>query len=212
MDGLLFDTEALCAKSWRIVSEQSGYVVSDELFYSCVGRNNRDTRELVLASCGTQFPYEDFNQKTRKWMNDWMSANGPPEKPGIRILFDFLKSCSIPIALATSSSEHSARWMIERAGLTSYFDAFAFGSEVSMGKPAPDIFLLAKERLGNYEAEKCVVFEDSPAGLRAAASAGMKPVFIKDLIEPQSEVLSLVWKRIPSLENAACTAFYSDIR
>jgi len=211
MDGLLFDTERLCCEAWRSVSFEAGYKMDDALFFACVGRNNRDTRTIVLESCGPDFPYDDFSDKARAWMTERMKVNGPPEKSGIRILFDFLSALSIPIALATSTSEKSARWMIERAGLTSYFSGWAFGSEVERGKPEPDIFQLALLRLGVADPSKCVVFEDSPAGLTAALTAGMKAVFVPDMIVPDNEILGKIWKRIDSLDEAAFESFYSDI-
>jgi len=137
-----------------------------------------------------------------------MTVNGPPEKPGIRPLFDWLTAAGIPIALATSTSEKSAMWMIERAGLSKYFSAYAFGSEVEKGKPEPDIFLLARNRLGEMIPEECAVFEDSPAGIRAASRAGMRPVFVMDMIRPEPEVLSLIWKEIETLDQASNENFY----
>lgn len=211
MDGLLFDTERLCCDAWRSVSTEAGYRMEDKLFISCVGRNNRDTREIVMQALGSEFPYEEFRIKAGALMMARMKENGPPEKPGIRALLDFLKSNDIPVALATSSSETSARWMIERAGLTPYFDAFAFGSEVEHGKPEPDIFLLARDRIGDVPAQSCAVFEDSPAGLKAASSAGMRPIFIRDMVDPDPEVLALVWKRIGTLADAASSSFFHDM-
>jgi beta-phosphoglucomutase-like phosphatase (HAD superfamily) len=137
MDGLLFDTERLCCEAWTTISKDSGYRMDEALFFSCVGRNTHDTREIVMNACGSDFPFEEFNEKARIWMHDRMDRVGPPEKPGIRKLFDYLSFRKIPIALATSTSEKTARWMIERAGLTAYFSGWAFGSEVLHGKPEP---------------------------------------------------------------------------
>lgn len=211
MDGILFDTERLCCDAWRAVSAASGYTMDDGLFFSCVGRNNRDTKDLVMSTLGPSFPYDAFNLEAKQWMLDRMSLNGPPEKPGVRALFDWLSAAGIPIALATSTSEKSARWMIERAGLSRYFDAFAFGSEVRKGKPEPDIFLLARDRLGSMPVSDCAVFEDSPAGIRAASTAGMRTVFVMDMIRPEPEILSLVWKEIGSLDQAANEDFFIDM-
>ncbi len=211
MDGLLFDTERLYCDAWRIFAPEAGYPVTDELVYSFIGRNHQDTREMVNTCFGPDFPYADFALKTRNWINQAMTENGPPEKPGVRVVLDFFRSRSIPVALATSTSEDTARWMIERAGLTPFFSAFAFGSEVSRGKPNPEIFRLALSRIGTIEPSACVVFEDSPAGLSAAHAAGMKGVFVKDLVEPDPSVLSRIWKRIDTLEAAASQEFYSDM-
>lgn len=211
MDGILFDTERLCCDAWRAVSGKAGYTMDDRLFFSCVGRNNRDTKALVMQTLGSEFPYDAFNLEAKQWMLDRMTVSGPPEKPGIRQLLDWLVSAGIPIALATSTSEKSARWMIERARLSQYFGAFAFGSEVEKGKPEPDIFLLARNRLGVADSAECAVFEDSPAGIRAASRAGMKPIFVMDMIRPEQEVLSLVWKEIATLDQAANKGFFADM-
>ena len=212
MDGLLFDTERLYCDAWRIFAVEAGYPVTEEQIHSFIGLNHQDTHEMVKACFGPDFPYADFSLKTRNWINDSMAVNGPPEKPGIRQILDFFRTEAIPVALATSTSEKTARKMIEHAGLASFFSAFAFGSEVSRGKPDPEIFLLALKRLGAIERGNCAVFEDSPAGLAAAQAAGMKSVFVKDLVEPDPVILSRVWKRIDSLERAASLSFYSDMQ
>lgn len=211
MDGILFDTERLCCEAWRAVSAKAGYKMDDALFFSCVGRNNRDTKSLVMKALGPDFPYDAFNLEAKQWMLDRMTESGPPEKTGIRPLFDWLSEAGIPIALATSTSEKSARWMIERAGLSRYFGAYAFGSEVEKGKPEPDIFLLARDRLGAIKSGECAVFEDSPAGITAASKAGMRPVFVMDMIRPKPEVLSLIWKEIQTLDQAANADFFIDM-
>ena len=208
MDGLLFDTERLCCEAWRTVASASGLTMDDGLFFSCVGRNNRDTREIVTAAMGSGFPYEQFVLQSREWMKERMTVNGPPEKAGIRPLFDFLQDRGVLLGLATSTSEASARWMIERAGLTGRFSAMAFGSEVERGKPEPDIFLLALGRLGRFEPADCAVFEDSPAGIRAAHAAGMKPVLVPDLVIPEPAVRGLAWKVTDRLDRAADDGFW----
>lgn len=201
MDGLLFDTEKLCMEMWQAQGEKEGIVFSNDLFYKCIGRNNKDTKEIVLASLGHDFPYDDFRKKASSAMRDHMDKFGPPQKQGLCELLSFLKSRSVKIALATSSSRESASWMIKRAGIDTYFDAFAFGNEVEHGKPEPDIFLHAALLL-NVLPEHCVVYEDSEAGLKAAHSAGIKSVFIKDLLEPSEDVLSKVWQRCTSLDDS----------
>lgn len=203
MDGLLFDTERLCCQAWTDVSRKAGYVMDESLFRRCVGRNNRDTKALVLQHMGIDFPYERFNDEARLWMRSAMEEKGPPEKDGIREIFSLCDAAGIPIALATSTSESSARWMIQKAGLTDRFTAWAFGSEVEQGKPAPDIFLLAMNRLGVTQPDTCVVFEDSSAGICAAHSAGMRVVFIPDMINPASQERSYIWKEYASLLEAA---------
>jgi beta-phosphoglucomutase-like phosphatase (HAD superfamily) len=88
-----------------------------------------------------------------------------------------------------------------KAGIVERFSAFAFGDEVANGKPAPDIYLLAASRLGAAP-RACVGFEDSPAGLRSLAAAGIRSVFVKDVVEPPPEVLAGVWRQCGDLAEA----------
>lgn len=214
MDGIIFDTERLACDVWRSVAGEAGFEMHDRLFLSCVGLNNRDTKSFVMREMGNGFPYDEIHETARERIRQEMDRHGPPEKTGIRTLLSFFKDHSIPIALATSTSEASARWMLNRAGLSPYFSALAFGCEVSKGKPAPDIFLLARDRLSKtriIDPSKIVVFEDSPAGLTAAGDAGMYCVFVPDLVEPPQNVLSRVWRRISRIDEAAKVEFYAGI-
>jgi beta-phosphoglucomutase-like phosphatase (HAD superfamily) len=90
---------------------------------------------------------------------------------------------------------------LAKAGIQKYFQAAAFGDEVTKGKPEPDIFLLAAQRLKIVPAD-CVGFEDSPAGLLSLSAAGIRSIFINDIFEPGPDILSLVWRRFESLDQA----------
>ena len=88
-----------------------------------------------------------------------------------------------------------------------YFDTIVTGDMIEHGKPAPDIYLLAAERLGVDPAE-CIGVEDSLSGVRAVCAAGMRAVMVPDLIPPTEEIENMLWKKcegldelIPILEN-----------
>ena len=66
------------------------------------------------------------------------------------------------------------------------------------GKPAPDIFLAALDALG-VTAEEAIAVEDSPNGVRSAVSAGMRTVMIPDFFEPDTDTVSMLWKRFDTL-------------
>ena len=73
--------------------------------------------------------------------------------------------------------------------------------DVKNGKPAPDIFLMAAEKMG-LVASDCVGFEDSPSGLQGLHAAGIRSVFIKDVVQPPEEILALAWSRCKDLNEA----------
>jgi beta-phosphoglucomutase-like phosphatase (HAD superfamily) len=92
--------------------------------------------------------------------------------------------------------------MLEKAGIKDRFAAATCGDDVKNGKPNPEIFLNAAEKL-KTPPSLCVGFEDSAAGLQALRAAGIRSVFIKDVVQPPEEVLATVWKRCADLEEAA---------
>jgi HAD superfamily hydrolase (TIGR01509 family) len=100
--------------------------------------------------------------------------------------------------LATSSPRVLALRCL--GDLVSRFNALAFGDEVSHAKPAPDLFLLAAQRLG-IEPTDCLVLEDSEAGVRAARAAGMDVIMVPDLVPPSDEIASMATHVCATLHN-----------
>src|SRR5919112_2499876 len=96
---------------------------------------------------------------------------------GAAEVLDWAATKGLPRALATSSSRGQAEVALTEAALMGRFEVEVTGDEVQLGKPAPDLFLLAAERLG-VPPQSCVVFEDAPAGLEAAARAEMRRVWV----------------------------------
>ena len=97
--------------------------------------------------------------------------------PGARELLDWARSAGLPMALASSSKRTHVELSLAETGLAGSFDAEVCGDEVERGKPEPEMFLLAAERIGAAP-EGCVVLEDAPAGLAAAHAAGMRGLWV----------------------------------
>lgn len=97
--------------------------------------------------------------------------------PGLMPLHAEITRRQIPWAVATSSPYHQAETVLTQLGLIDACCAIAAGNEVSQGKPAPDIYLLAAQRLG-IAPENCLALEDSVPGSQAAAAAGMITVAV----------------------------------
>lgn len=108
-------------------------------------------------------------------------------KPYAAELLKFLKANGIKTAIASSNAIEMIRACLKSNGVEDMFDAVVSASEVEHGKPAPDVYLLAAERIG-AEPAKCLVFEDIPAGLRAGKAAGMKTIGVSDKYSEGSEI------------------------
>lgn len=187
MDGLLFDTERLCMKSWVQVAKEWDIPDMEKVFPQCIGLNANDTRSLVLAHYGQDFPLEKFQKEASDWFRADIAQNGLPVMTGVKEILSYLNTTDYLIGLASSTKYDSVVKKLEMAGIREYFSVIVTGDMVEHSKPRPDIYLLACEKLG-VEPGQAYALEDSPNGIRAAHSAGMKPIMVPDMIAPDEEM------------------------
>ncbi len=147
MDGLMVDTEPLSRASWDRVLAPHGVVIADDLYGRMLGRRTTESVEMVLAAHPLPWSAEDLiARKTATFMA--MLRDGIPVMPGLWSLLDELERRDIPWGVATSSPRLIAEAVLRGLSLEDRCRALAAGDEVAHGKPAPDIYLLAAERLG----------------------------------------------------------------
>ena len=188
MDGVILNSEPIYRESWRRAAAELGFAVSEDLYARVVGRNDRDSEAIVAAVFGEQFPMDEFRDRWRAHWDTHLRDHGVPVKKGVAEILDFLEDRGIPKAIATSTVRRSALQCLGTLSLR--FDAIVAGDEVARGKPAPDIFLRAAEKLAANPAD-CWVIEDAEAGVQAAHAAGMKPIIVPDLRRPSEEICAL---------------------
>jgi len=202
MDGLMLDTENLTMPFWETAGKPFGYNITNDIVLRIVGISSKRARQVMYEEFGEDFPYDAIRDEFWAIANKEIEKNGVPLKPGLVYLLDRLSAAKIPYGVATSTRSATAVKMLGKAGILERFTALTCGDEVANGKPAPDIFLLAAQKLQTPPAA-CVGFEDSPPGLMGLHAAGIRSIFIKDLIEPPREVLATVWHRCNDLREAA---------
>jgi len=189
MDGLLFDTEALWQEALLSAAAEGGHEVVDELYRSSIGVRRSQCRNLFLSHFGENFPFDDFHQNWRRHF--WLIAeNKLALKPGVIELLEVLDQFRLPRAIATSSSRTTVERHLASHSLMDRFDEIICRGDYENGKPAPDPFLKAAERLG-IEPRLCLALEDSHIGVQSAAAAGMMTVMVPDLLEPTQEICTL---------------------
>lgn len=198
MDGVLFDTERLSQRYWEQAGNELGLPGMGQEIYAYLGINSAASREMFTRDHGHQLSYEEWNRIVRGYSADHIAKHGVPMKPGVRELLSYLKQNGIGVALATSTARPLAEKYLRDTGILPYFDQIVTGDMVQHGKPAPDIYLMACEKLGADPAESVAV-EDSHNGIRSAAAAGMLPVMVPDMLEPTDELRSLSAAVLPSL-------------
>lgn len=187
MDGVLFDTERLCMDSWIAVARENGIPDMEAFFPRCIGRNQTDTAALFREFYGESYDYEQFRQQASEKFHEDIVQKGMPVKKGVREILEFLRQRKYRIGLASSSSRPSVEEHLERTGLREYFQSLTTGDMVEHSKPQPDIYRMACESMG-VDPQEAMAIEDSPNGIRAAYSAGMIPIMVPDLIEPDQEM------------------------
>lgn len=169
-DGVLIDSEALSARA--LIEELAVAGVRVDLGFvarHCIGRAFGAVVARVQSDFGVALP-ESFEAAYRARLLDAF-ARDLVAMAGVTETLDALK---VPFCLATSSSPPRLAASLKLVGLDRVFEGRAFtASEVSRGKPAPDLFLHAAARMGADPA-RCAVLEDSAAGLAAAHAAGMQ--------------------------------------
>jgi HAD superfamily hydrolase (TIGR01509 family) len=189
MDGLLFDTEALWQEALLSAAVEGGHTIPDEVYDKSIGVRRSQCRGLFLAHFGEDFPFDDFHANWRRHF--WLIAEDKLAiKPGVPELLEVLDQRRLPRAIATSSSRTTVERHLASHGLMDRFDEIVCRGDYEQGKPAPDPFLKAAERLG-VEPRLCLALEDSHIGVRSASAAGMMTVMVPDLLEPTDEICTL---------------------
>ena len=200
MDGLLLDSERPIRDAWLRVAAALGVHLSGADYLGVVGLNHVDSWARMLALFGGD---ETLLASAQRRVDDLL-ADGPPfaAKPGAARLLQALREAGVACAVASSTHHAEVRRRLARADLLDHFDAICGGDEVQRGKPSPDLYLLALQRLGVVPAA-AIAFEDSSHGVQAALAAGLATVAVPDLKAPPPEWLARCLAVLPSLD-AAC--------
>jgi len=198
MDGLMLDTEKLALEKWLEVSAEYRVESSPEFFRRFIGKRSADSVALLAEAYGIDFPADLFLRKVGELMKEHVALQGAPHKQGLLEILDWLELNHIPKAVATSTRLEGAQKSL--GDLLPRFHALVTGDQVLHGKPAPDIFLAAAERL-RVPPSQCLALEDSEYGIRSAAAAGMLVIMIPDMIQPTGEIRSLVHTVCDSLHD-----------
>ena len=199
MDGLILDTEKLYLEFGLEVFSKFGYDITEEVILGTVGLNDESTKAYYTEYLGEPVNFEGIFQAIDKKLLA-ASINKEIEiKHGFFELADYLEKNNIKKVVATSSKREKAEFMLKNADILERFDFLVCGDEVKRGKPDPEIFLKAAEKL-KVDVKNTMVLEDSYNGLRAAKSADMIPVMIPDLLKANEEISALIYKETENLE------------
>ena len=197
MDGLMIDSERVSIACWSEAAVSLGVPLPEGFFLRMVGLGDADCLALLQAQVGDAGLIANL-QACSHALYEQRAHAGLPLRPGIIELLELLRARGMPRAVATSTRQPRASRKLTACGLIGYFDTVVTSSDVRLPKPAPDIYLLAAERLG-IAPSRCLALEDSPTGTRAALAAGMTVIQVPDLIAPDQAQRALGHRIVDSL-------------
>ncbi len=198
MDGLVLDTEKLYSRFWMEACHALGYPMTYAQSLTMRSLNHAAGQARLREYFGPEISHAQVRNLRIALMDAYIADHGVESKPGIFALLDHLESRGIPTAIASSSPIARIRHHLGSNGLLHRFDKLCSVSEVSRGKPFPDIYLYSAVRLG-LEPENCLALEDSPTGILSAYRAGCLPVMIPDQDQPDENTRSLLYAKADSL-------------
>jgi len=176
LDGVIADTGIYHYQAWQDVFGKRGVTFTEEQFMRHFGQRH-DT--IIRTALGSNISAEEFNAITSEKQENYRRrvVNNIRPLPGAVELIRSLNQHGIKTAIASSAPPENIEIIIRGLGIEDCFQAIARGTDVAEGKPNPEVFLLAAEKLG-VEPGSCVVIEDAIAGVAAARKAGMKCVAV----------------------------------
>ena len=180
MDGLLLNTEPFYTRASQVVADRYGKVFDWSVKSRMIGQRAADSARVFTESLQLPLKPDEYLEARREILEALFPEAEP--MPGAVRLTEHLHRSGILQGVATSSDTRNYALKTSRHGLWfRIFDCVVIGDDpaVKDGKPAPDIFLVAAERLG-INPSACLVFEDSPVGVEAARAAGMSVIAVPD--------------------------------
>ena len=209
MDGLLLDSERPIRDAWLLAAQEAGVALSEAGYLTVVGANEADSRTALTDLLGGDAAYLRVQARADVLLRVHEQRIGYPAKTGAGEILALLGARGVACGVASSTRRAEVRRRLDAAGLGGYFRSISGGDEVARGKPNPDLFLLAADRL-QVEPAACLVFEDTERGATGALAAGMSVVIVPDLKRPGPAIQAACIGVLHSLADALqhCEAWF----
>jgi HAD superfamily hydrolase (TIGR01509 family) len=174
-DGVIIDSSRQHEESWERLAREEARILPEDHFKKGFGRKNefiipellewtRELPEIHRLSLRKEALY-------REVVKEW----GLEALPGVRTWLEALRDAGVPCAIGSSTHRENIDLSLSILGLEGFFSAIVTSEDVTKGKPDPQVFLTAAQRIGR-EPKHCVVFEDAFVGIEAAHAGGMKVI------------------------------------
>ena len=183
LDGVIVDNMGYHKRAWEIFIKKHNPGLAMEDFSRHFGRTNRDLVPLVFGRTLSEEEVAVYGEEKEALYRRLYAEHIAP-LPGLLNFLRELKEKHVRAVIATSAPKKNLDLVLDGLGIRPWFDALVDASEVEKGKPDPEIYLKAAQKVGRAP-EVCIVFEDSRAGIQAGLNAGMKVVGVATTLPPE---------------------------
>jgi HAD superfamily hydrolase (TIGR01509 family) len=198
MDGLLLDTERIALSTFIEACREYHFEPDLRIYDRCIGTTYARTQEILISRYGKDSPFDAVSKLWEKRYDEETLDKPVLLKVGARSLLRYLGTKGMKKAVVTSSSQAHAIRKLANAGILDCFQFVLCGDQISKGKPDPEIYLTACQKIGE-KPPMCLALEDSDNGVRSAIKAGLKVIQVPDLKEPSVEIKALGHRIVKSL-------------
>ncbi len=176
-DGVVVNSVNEHLQSWQMLAAAHGHTLPENFMLDTFGKRNLEIIPDILKWTSDKSEAQKMSDEKEVYFRKIVSERGIPLVDGVGKFLSELESAGIPCAVGSSTPRANLLQAMEKLGFCRYFKDSATMEDVKNGKPAPDVFLCAADKIG-VPPRKCVVFEDSEAGVDAAIAANMRCVAV----------------------------------
>ena len=198
LDGTLIDTEKLYRKYWPMALRDYGYELSDERALKLRSLGRPFAPAQFKEWYGEDFDYNLVRQRRKEYVEGHIEKYGIELRPGVKEILEYLRDKNITVAIATATDLERTKKYLEMTQISEYFTDIICATMVKCGKPAPDIYKYACEKL-NKKPSECFAVEDAPNGVKSAYDAGLKVIFIPDQAPSDDSFKSMIFAEFDNI-------------
>ena len=184
-DGVIVDSSAQHEESWERLAEAEGRSLFEGHFKLGFGKKNAFIIPNILKWTEDAAEIERLGDRKEAFYREIVEETGLEPLPGVKAFLDELRKAGCPSCVASSTPRENIEAVLKVIGLEGYFERIVAAADVSHGKPHPEVFLKAAEKI-QMPPERCVVFEDSFSGIEAGQAAGAKVVALATTNAPEA--------------------------
>ena len=198
MDGLMIDSERVTFEGYQHVLAKENLTMSEEKYKTLLGKPVKAVHDLFKEDYGPQYDVDQIIKDVHAYIAKRFETEGVPLKPGLVELLKYLKENNYKTIIATSSHRNRVDLIVKQAQIDQYFDDSICGDEVTKGKPNPEVFLKACQKL-QVSPQDALVLEDYESGINAAYNAEIKVIGIPDMKYPEEKYVKMTYKIMDDL-------------